>query len=59
MVQEKRKYKRVDIPLDVKINAIKEKDVYCSGITKNFSRSGLCLESFDCAPESMGKVLTL
>ena len=58
MVEEKRKYKRFDLPLDVKINASKKGGIYHTGTTKNFSRSGLCLESIDFAPGS-GEVIDL
>ena len=57
MNEERRIYNRFEIPLDVKFN-ISRGDTDYTGITKNFSRSGLCLESRDATPVS-GDVIDL
>ena len=57
MNEERRIFNRFDIPLDVKFNISKGETDY-TGITKNFSRSGLCLESRDAIPVS-GDVIDL
>jgi c-di-GMP-binding flagellar brake protein YcgR len=45
MLSERRKFKRFDVSLEVAFKAVKNADEYFSGVTKNFSRSGLCFES--------------
>ena len=45
MLSERRKFKRFDVSLDVAFKASKNAGGYFSGVTKNFSRSGLCFES--------------
>lgn len=51
MVFERRRFKRFDVPLDVKFKLFENPSEYLSGITKNFSREGLCFESPDIDPE--------
>ena len=57
MNDERRTYNRFEIPLEVTFNVSKG-DADHTGFTKNFSRSGLCLESSDAAPVS-GDVIDL
>ncbi len=45
MLSDRRKYMRFDISLDVAFRASRNAGDYVSGVTKNFSRSGLCFES--------------
>ncbi|MBI5664948.1 MAG: PilZ domain-containing protein [Nitrospirae bacterium] len=45
MVSDRRKFMRFDVSLDVAFRASKNAGDYVSGVTKNFSRSGLCFES--------------
>lgn len=45
MLSERRKFMRFDILLDVAFRASANAVDYVSGVTKNFSRSGLCFES--------------
>jgi c-di-GMP-binding flagellar brake protein YcgR len=45
MLSDRRKYMRFDVSLDVAFSASKNTDEHISGVTKNFSRSGLCFES--------------
>lgn len=45
MGNERRKFMRFDVSLDVAFKVSKNAGEYFSGITKNFSRSGLCFES--------------
>lgn len=47
MVAERRRYIRFEIPLDVIFRASSDESRYSSGITKNFSRSGCCIETDD------------
>jgi len=47
MISERRRFKRFDVSLDVAFKASKNASGYISGVTKNFSRSGLCFESPD------------
>jgi c-di-GMP-binding flagellar brake protein YcgR len=42
---ERRKFIRFEIPLDVIFKPSDNSATYSSGITKNFSRSGCCIES--------------
>jgi c-di-GMP-binding flagellar brake protein YcgR len=42
---ERRKFIRFEIPLDVIFKPSDNSSSYSSGITKNFSRSGCCIES--------------
>jgi c-di-GMP-binding flagellar brake protein YcgR len=46
-MSERRRFKRFDISLDVEFKVSNGSDASFSGVTKNFSRSGLCFES-DC-----------
>jgi hypothetical protein len=45
MINDRRKFKRFDVSLGVEFKTSKESDRYLVGITKNFSRNGLCFES--------------
>ncbi len=45
MESERRKFMRFDVSLEVAFKASKNAGEDISGITKNFSRSGLCFES--------------
>ena len=45
MLSERRKFIRFDLSLDVAFRASKNAGEYINGVTKNFSRSGLCFES--------------
>lgn len=45
MESERRKFMRFDVSLEVAFKASKNAGEYFNGITKNFSRSGLCFES--------------
>lgn len=45
MLSDRRKFMRFDISLDVAFKTSKESGGHFAGITKNFSRSGLCFES--------------
>lgn len=45
MVNERRKFKRFDVSLVVASKSSRESDEYFMGVTKNFSRGGLCFES--------------
>jgi hypothetical protein len=58
MLSERRRFKRFDVSLGVAFKTSKESDEYFTGVTKNFSRSGLCLESqtFDHALNSLMKL---
>ncbi len=51
MLDERRSFKRFDIPLDVEFKISKSSDTYFMGKTINFSRTGLCLESKTMAPD--------
>jgi len=44
MLSERRKFKRFDVSLDVTFKTFKNAGGHFSGVTKNFSRSGLCFE---------------
>lgn len=46
MEEERRKYIRYEIPLAVEFK-LKDSSAYSPGVTKNFSRAGLCFESED------------
>jgi c-di-GMP-binding flagellar brake protein YcgR len=50
MLDERRSFKRFDIPLDVEFKISNLSDRYLMGKTINFSRTGLCLESNSIAP---------
>jgi c-di-GMP-binding flagellar brake protein YcgR len=43
--KDRRKFIRYDIPLDVEFKLLDDKSEYYSGVTTNFSRSGLCFET--------------
>jgi len=43
--KDRRRYIRYDIPLDVELKSHDDTSEYFKGITTNFSRSGLCIES--------------
>ena len=45
MVSERRRFKRFDVSLDVTFETSMQSGEYITGVTKNFSRSGLCFES--------------
>ncbi|MBI4682301.1 MAG: PilZ domain-containing protein [Nitrospirae bacterium] len=45
MLSERRKFNRFDISLDVAFKDPKKSRAHFTGVTKNFSRSGLCFES--------------
>ncbi|MEW6602662.1 MAG: PilZ domain-containing protein [Nitrospirota bacterium] len=45
MKSERRKFMRFDVSLEVAFKVSKSAGEYFSGMTKNFSRSGLCFES--------------
>ena len=45
MVSERRRFKRFDVSLDVTFETSMQPGEYIAGVTKNFSRSGLCFES--------------
>ncbi len=45
MASERRKFKRFDVSLDVSFQVSNGSDEYFTGVTRNFSRSGLCFES--------------
>jgi c-di-GMP-binding flagellar brake protein YcgR len=45
MNQDRRKFIRFDIPLDVEFKPSIDTDSYSKGTTVNFSRSGLCFET--------------
>ena len=51
MLDERRNFKRFDIPLNVEFKISNSLEKYLTGITVNFSRSGLCLESNATAPD--------
>ncbi len=51
MLDERRSFKRFDIPLDVEFKISNSSERYLTGKTVNFSRTGLCLESNAMAPE--------
>ncbi len=46
-VDDRRKYIRYDMPLDVKFRKMDDSSEYTSGVLKNVSRSGLCFASKD------------
>ncbi len=50
MLDERRSFKRFDIPLDVEFKISNSSEKYLAGKTINFSRTGLCLESHAIAP---------
>jgi len=45
MLSDRRKFMRFDVSLDVAVRTSVKAGDYVSGVTKNFSRSGLCFES--------------
>ena len=45
MSKDRRRFIRYDIPLDVEFKMIDDASEYYSGVTINFSRSGLCFET--------------
>jgi hypothetical protein len=45
MSNERRDFNRFDVSLDVSYEQSKGSDTYFTGVTKNFSRKGLCFES--------------
>lgn len=45
MYEERRKFMRFDIPLDVRFRASTDPENHTKGMTVNFSRSGLCFEA--------------
>ncbi|HDH13301.1 MAG TPA: PilZ domain-containing protein [Nitrospirae bacterium] len=45
MLNERRRFKRFDVSLDVTFETSMQSGEYMTGVTKNFSRSGLCFES--------------
>ncbi len=45
MSKDRRKFIRYDIPLDVEFKLREDTSDYSSGVTTNFSRSGLCFET--------------
>jgi c-di-GMP-binding flagellar brake protein YcgR len=45
MINDRRKFIRFDVSLDVAFKTSEESDVYFTGVTKNFSRTGLCFVS--------------
>lgn len=45
MYEEKRKFMRFDIPLDVIFKPSTDSDFHTKGTTVNFSRSGLCFQA--------------
>ena len=45
MLSDRRKYMRFDVSLDIAFRESKNTEEYVSGVTRNFSRSGLCFES--------------
>ncbi len=51
MLDERRSFKRFDIPLDVEFKISNSSEKYLMGKTVNFSRTGLCLESNAIAPD--------
>ena len=51
MLDERRSFKRFDIPLDVEFRISNSAEKYLMGKTVNFSRTGLCLESNAIAPD--------
>ena len=45
MMSERRKFMRFDVSLDVAFKISNGSEKYFTGVTKNFSRNGLCFES--------------
>ena len=45
MLNERRRFKRFDVSLDVTLERPVQSGEHITGMTKNFSRSGLCFES--------------
>ena len=45
MSKERRRFIRYDIPLDIEFKLRNNTSEYSSGITTNFSRSGICFET--------------
>jgi c-di-GMP-binding flagellar brake protein YcgR len=45
MLNDRRKFIRFDVSLDIAFKTSGESDVYFTGVTKNFSRTGLCFVS--------------
>jgi c-di-GMP-binding flagellar brake protein YcgR len=50
MLSDRRKFKRFDVSLDVAFRASKGTGESYAGVTKNFSRSGVCFELDDFPP---------
>ena len=51
MLDERRSFKRFDIPLEVEFKISNSTEKFLVGRTINFSRTGLCLESNSIAPD--------
>jgi c-di-GMP-binding flagellar brake protein YcgR len=51
MLEERRSFKRFDIPLDIEFKISNSSREYVMGRTVNFSRTGLCLESNAIVPD--------
>ena len=45
MSKDRRRFIRYDIPLDVEFKLLDDSAEYSSGVTTNFSRSGICFET--------------
>ncbi len=45
MSKERRRFIRYDIPLDIEFKLLDDTSEYSSGVTTNFSRSGICFET--------------
>jgi hypothetical protein len=43
--KDRRRFIRYDIPLDIEFKLIDDTSEYASGVTTNFSRSGICFET--------------
>ena len=56
MVSERRRFKRFDVPLDVRFKLPSNTSDFFSGTTINFSREGLCFESTDTTPKLYEKI---
>lgn len=50
-IEDRRKYIRYDIPLEIKLRVMDDPSEYSQGIIRNVSRSGLCFASKNMAPE--------
>ncbi len=58
MQDDRRKYIRYDIPLEVEFKPLENASEFLSGLTLNFSRSGICFSSSFKAPR-LNEVLDL